>query len=90
MGSPAERFESPNSLCGGGGALLLYFPENEHPHNEFLGSDPNWGFWGVFLYVYVLFFALDSWKIFSEPVIILVPTIIFSVRPVSGLQNCLC
>ena len=42
----------------GEGPLLLDFPGKEPPHKEFLGWDPNWGIFGVFLYVYVLFSLL--------------------------------
>ena len=45
-------------MWGGGGPLILYFPGKEPPHKEFLRWDPNWGFLGYFLYVYVLFFSL--------------------------------
>ena len=41
-----------------GGSLLLDFPGKEPPHKDFLGWDPNWGIFGVFLYVYVLFSLL--------------------------------
>ena len=41
-----------------GAPLILYFPGKEPPHKEFLGWDPNWGIWGVFLYVSVLFSLL--------------------------------
>ena len=43
-----------------GGSLLLDFPGKEPPHKEFLGWDPNWGIFGVFLYVYVLFSFLNK------------------------------
>ena len=43
-----------------GGPFLLYFPGKEPPHKEFLGSDPNWGHFGVFLHVCVRFFSLAS------------------------------
>ena len=46
-------------MWGGGGSLLLDFPGKEPPHKEFLGWDPNWGIFGVFLYVYVRFFPLE-------------------------------
>ena len=42
-------------LCVGGGSLLLDFQGKEPPHKEFLGWDPNWGIFGVFLHVFVLF-----------------------------------
>ena len=48
------------TLYVGGGPLTLYFPGKEPPHKEFLGWDPNWGIWGVFLYVYVLFSLLKE------------------------------
>ena len=47
-------------LYWGGGPLLFYFPGQEPPHKEVLGWDPNWGIFGVFLYVYVLFSLLIS------------------------------
>ena len=42
----------------GGSLLLDLFQEKEPPHKEFLGWDPKWGIFGVFLYVYVLFSLL--------------------------------
>ena len=47
-------------MWGGGGAgSSALFSMKERPHKEFLGSDLNWGVWGVFLYVYVLFFGFE-------------------------------
>ena len=36
------------------------FQEKNPPHKEFLGRDPNWWIFRVFLYVHVLFFDLNN------------------------------
>ena len=51
-----------------GGPLILYFPGKEPPHKEFLGWDPNWGIFWVFLYVYVLFSLVKTSSIMRSPV----------------------
>ena len=57
-GPPHKDLRAP-ILYVGGGPLLLYFPGKEPPHKEVLGWDPDCGIFGVLLYVYVLFSALE-------------------------------
>ena len=84
VGAQHEDLRAPILYVGG--SLLLDFPgKKEPPHKEFLGWDPNWGIFGVFLYVYVLFPLLKE----SAQILSLV-TFVWKAAEGGGGQNVSC
>ena len=60
-----QRGQSSDSLCGG--ASSPFSPGKGSPHQEFLRWDPNWGICRAFLYLSVLFVALDTCFMRADP-----------------------
>ena len=59
--APSTKIGEPEFFMVGCFSLLPRFPGKVAPHKAFLGWDPNWGIFRMFLYLYVLLSLLTTY-----------------------------